>query len=241
MMNIFEEALALLHDEQQDPVVRDACASLLSVALEGGLEARLPDQAPLALFRWMISTGAGRSWLLTSSLGRIRSEVVTTEAVGTLLAGSASKEVRDVCAEILCGSGHAPRLDDDTIHNLLVQCPEEADRLVRVVEAAHSGRGIEQHVLLKLQGQLQRSEHVDTRVASVSIAMLREFDVEAFKHFLGDPHELVRAEAVRSISRRGPPGPGIRLISARVVIEPVVWVKAEMLQALGKLVQRMPE
>ncbi len=241
MMRIFEEALALLHDEQQDPVVRDACASLLSVALEGGLEARLPNQAPLALFRWMIRSGAGRSWLLAASLGRIQSKIITDEAVTTLLAGAASKEVRDTCAEILCGVAHTFRVDDRTIHDLMTRCPEEADRLVRVVEAVHAGRGIDQDTLAEIVRLLQRSDHVDARVASVSVAMLREFDSDFFKLVLDDPHELVRAEAVKVLGRRGPPGSSIRLISARVVAEPVVWVKGEMLVALGKLVQRMPE
>lgn len=240
MTNIFDRALEHLRDEHEDPVVRDACAGLLSIALEGGLEARLPGEVPIALFRWLIGPGAGRSWLLATSLGRVRSETITKEAVETLLGGKGSKEVRDACSEILTGV-NAGSLDDRTISELLTRCREEADRLIRLVEAAHAGRGIARAVLLAMRDSLQKSDHVDARVASASVAMLLEFDIEFFRILLHDQHELVRAEAVRVLGKRGTPGPSVRLISEKVVNEPVVWLKGEMLQALGKLVQRMPE
>lgn len=226
--------MELLGDEQEDSCVRDAAAAMLSVALDAGLA---DTATALALFRWATGPGNGRSWVLPQSLAKVRSEKIAVEAVGLLRLEDTSDDVRNTAIDVLSGV-NAAFVDDQTLV-ALAGWDVQAEQLARVVEAAHQGRGVNQDVLVEIRDRWMASEILEARLGSIAVAALTTFSAPYWRLVIQDQAARVRAEGVRLLAKEGDPHQSIRIISERVVAEPVNVVKAEMLSALGKLVMRL--
>lgn len=96
-----------------------------------------------------------------------------------------------------------------------------------------------QDVLIQIRDRFVASKVVEARLGSIILASLTTFDVSYWRQVIQDPAARVRADAVSWLAKEGEPQLSIKIITERILIEPVNDVKAEMLLALGKLLLRL--
>ncbi len=236
MTKLTREALHTLQDDAAPFGVQSVAVSTLLAAFEHELQ--VPNEAPLAVWRWLARTGGNAIALLRVNV--IPGDEVVREAVMTLKSANVGDEVEDLAITILERASNLSSITDADVTAIMdgEPGPGRSRRLIWFLEAVHEHSGVSSAVLVALRDRWASSEKHYLREASIGVAtLLSGLDEAYLARLLADSSPRVRSAVAGLLGATDGQDGHVaeRLLKARMVVEEHRQVRSDLHLALGSL------
>lgn len=196
--DLFTIAECMLKAEDSTPALKTVAAETLLAASREGLP--LHPEAIRAVWQWLVTCPSSTPWTAAECIGTIDDDKIRVEALDLLRTQNTGRELRSLAAEVLAGDGHAHRLDNCLLVDLVDRARNVDDvrAVSRVVTAVHAARGVEVHLLVGIQARWASSLIATIREEAVTFEAT-PLDTEFARRMLSDEAVPVRAAVARRI------------------------------------------
>jgi hypothetical protein len=228
-------AIDALEDVETSPTVQQLAVVLLLDALR---ERLVPGSSAAVGLVWRWVKRHPESHLWAGDLGSFADDAVRADAIDFLRHGDGAGDLIGIALGLLAGEGHASKIGDDLVMELVERFPDANVWAVReLVVAVNRTRGLTPSLLIAIRERWAASSSPIVREQAVALMFeLADVDLALVAKMLDDPHADVRSAAAQRIVVNGEKArETIPLLEARLRIETHADARATLLRACAAL------